>query len=151
MVRIQGSTLIARRPDEVFAFVADERNEPAYNPRMTRVELLTPGALGVGTRWRATVESGGRPMDMTMAVTEFAPPRRLASRTTMPGADVRGAITFDPDPVGTRLAWSWELRPRGVLRLAAPLIGVIGRRQEAAMWTRLKQLLESRPSDGSTA
>ena len=116
---------------------------------MKRVELLTPGAVGVGTRWRTTVESVGRPVAMTMAVTEFSPPRRLGSRTKMPGADVQGGLTFDPDPVGTRLTWSWELRPHGVLRLAAPLIGVIGRRQEAATWNRLKQLLESRPSDGS--
>jgi hypothetical protein len=90
-------------------------------------------------------------MDMTMAVTEFSPPQRLASRTTMPGADVRGALTFDPDPTGTRLAWSWEVRPHGVLRLAGPLISVIGRRQEAATWTRLKQLLESNHPDGSAA
>jgi hypothetical protein len=38
MVRIQGTTVVARPVEDVFDFVADERNEPKYNPRMTRAE-----------------------------------------------------------------------------------------------------------------
>jgi len=30
-----------RPADEVFDFVADERNEPRYNPRMARTELTS--------------------------------------------------------------------------------------------------------------
>jgi hypothetical protein len=33
----------------VFDFVAAERNEPLYNPRLERVELLTAGPIGAGT------------------------------------------------------------------------------------------------------
>ena len=33
--------MIARPVEEVFDFVADERNEPRYNPRMLRAEKLT--------------------------------------------------------------------------------------------------------------
>jgi hypothetical protein len=43
-----------------FDLVADERNEPRYNPRMWRAEKITEGPIGVGTaterRLRAWVE-----------------------------------------------------------------------------------------------
>ena len=35
MVRIQGAVAINRPIEEVFDSVADERNEPRYNPRAT--------------------------------------------------------------------------------------------------------------------
>ncbi len=38
MLRIAGEIVIDRPVDEVFDFVADERNEPDDNPRMLRAE-----------------------------------------------------------------------------------------------------------------
>ena len=60
MVKIDGSTVIARPVENIFDFVADERNEPKYNPRMVRAEKVTPGPIAKGTRWLATIESRGR-------------------------------------------------------------------------------------------
>lgn len=145
MARIRGTTLIARPVEEVFDAVADERNEPTYNPRMTSVDKLTPGPIGVGTRWRTTLLAGGRPVVATLSVTEYEPPRRLGCTTTMDRADISGGLTLEPHPAGTRLSWSWEVRPRGLMRLASPLVAVVGRRREAAIWATLKHQLESGP------
>ena len=83
MVKIQGSTVIARPVEDVFDFVADERNEPKYNPRMVRAEKTTPGPVAKGTRWSATIESRGRPLDMTMEVTDYARPDRLDRKSVV--------------------------------------------------------------------
>ena len=40
------------------------------------------------------------------------------------------------------MRWSWTLKPRGLLRLMRPIVGRIGRRQEQAIWTGLKRVLE---------
>ena len=144
MVKIQGSTVIARPVEDVFDFVADERNEPKYNPRMVRAEKVTPGPVAKGTRWSATVESRGRrPVDMEMVVTDYTRPTRLGSTTRMSTAEIRGAVTFEPDPAGTRMRWSWQLQPKGTLKLLGPLIARLGRRQEAQIWTGLKRYMES--------
>lgn len=142
MVRIEGSTVIARPAEDVFDFVADERNEPTYNPRMVRVEKLTPGPIGEGTRWSATVGSGRRATDVTITVTDFHRPARLGSTSSMSTAEISGALTFEPDPAGTRMRWAWEFRPKGALKLLGPVIGRIGRRQEARIWAGLKRSLE---------
>ena len=38
--------------------------------------------------------------------------------------------------------WSWDVRPRGLLRLMSPLVSRVGRRQEREIWGNLKRLLE---------
>lgn len=150
MVRIEGETVIACPVEDVFDFVADERNEPKYNSHMSRVEKRTSGPIGKGTRWVATTESRGRSLDMAMEVTEYQRPNRLGSTTSMATAEIRGAVTFAPDPAGTRMGWSWELHPKGALRFLTPVIGWLGRRQEKEIWAGLKRYMEDIPPTQST-
>ena len=142
MGRIEGATIVERSVEEVFDFVADELNEAKYNPLMVRAEKTTPGPIAVGTRWSATILARGRPLDMDIEVTQFERPRRLASTTTMSTADVEGVLTFEPDVAGTRMSWSWELRPKGVYKLMGPLFARTGRRQETEIWEGLRRYLE---------
>ena len=46
MARIKRELVINRPVPEVFDLVADERNEPRYNPRIRRAEKLSPGTIG---------------------------------------------------------------------------------------------------------
>ena len=145
MVKIQGSTVIARPVEEVFDFVADERNERKYNPNLVWVEKVTPGPISEGTRWAAMVESRGRQLDMDLEVTEYARPSRLGSTTSMPTAEISGAVTFLPDVDGTRLGWSWDLQPLGWARLMGPVLARVGGRHEQKLWADLKRYLEDVP------
>jgi hypothetical protein len=69
----------------------------------------------------------------------------------MSTAEIHGALTFEPDPGGTRMRWSWELRPKGVFRLMGPVIAHLGRKQEARIWAGLKRYLESAPPPATEA
>lgn len=90
----------------------------------------------------------GRPAEMTIEFTQFERPRRLASVTTMDSMDIEGALTFDPIPPGTRMRWSWELRPRGATRFLAPMIARAGKHQEQEIWSGLKRYVET-PATGT--
>jgi uncharacterized protein YndB with AHSA1/START domain len=149
MAHIDGEIVINRPVEEVFDFVADERNEPRYNPRMPRVEKLSPGPVGLGSRFRAEMRTRPRPMEMTTEFTGYERPRRLASTTRMSRMDIRGTLSFDPVPGGTRMRWSWELEPHGLLKLMTPLASPIGARGERAIWTSLKRLLEAQEASFS--
>ena len=149
MASIQGDIVIGRPVSEVFDFVADERNEPKYNPRMLHVEKVTDGAIGTGTQFRATMKSSGRPLSMLLHTTEYERPTRLANKTSMSSAEIRGVLTFEPVVCrSTRLRWSWDIQPRGALKFLSPVIGLMGKRQEAANWASLKRYLESTPETG---
>lgn len=100
MAKIEGEILIGRPVAEVFDFVADQRNEPRYNPRMVRAEKVTHDPVNRGTVFRSAVRSMGRTVGMRIELTGYDRPSRLASRTTMRQGDMDGILAFEPVPAG---------------------------------------------------
>jgi len=49
MVRIEGDSGTGRPVEMVFDFVADQQNEPAYDPRMQHTSKIIDGPTGKGT------------------------------------------------------------------------------------------------------
>jgi hypothetical protein len=142
MAHIEGKIIVGRPVDAVFDFVADERNEPRFNPRLLRVEQISAGPIGVGTRFRAETGRMGRTAEMVIEWTAYERPRLLSSWTHMSAMDIRGTLTFEPAPEGTLMRWLWEVEPRGVFKLMGPLIARMGQRQEETIWASLKRYLE---------
>ena len=146
MARIHGDIVIDRPIDVVFDYVADQSNEPRYNPRMVRAEKITPGPVGKGTRFRSAVASMGRTAEMLIEITSYDRPHRFASATTMLQADISYTLTFEPAASGTRMRWSGQVRLKKAFKLLGPLIAWRGRHQEQRIWASLKQHLEAAPA-----
>src|SRR6266496_45388 len=153
--QVEGEIVIRRPVEEVFDYVADERHEPNFNTRMSRVELLTPEPIGVGSRFEVEMTMMRRVFDMTVEFTAFERPRLLGStsRSLPRGGRGRplvtaGSLSFDPVPEGTRMRWSWQVETPAAMKLLAPLVARMGRRQERRVWTSLKRLLEEQPPAG---
>ena len=143
MTRIAGQVLIRRPVGDVFDFVADERNEPTYNPTMLLAEKLTAAPIGVGSRFRAAIRSGRRQLEMQIEYTAFDRPNLIASTTRMAAADLCGTVTFSATPVGTLLRWSWKARLTGATRLLTPVFAPVGARRERRLWAGLRDHLEA--------
>ena len=136
--------MIRRRVEEVFDYVADERNEPNFNARIFRVQLLTPEPIGVGSRFGIELTMMRRVFDMTVEFTALERPRLLGStsRSLPRGGKGRplltaGSLTFDPVPEGTRMRWSWQVETPAAMKPLAPLVAWMGRRQERRVWGSL--------------
>lgn len=112
---------------------------------MVRAAKITDGPVGKGTVFRSATKSMGRTAEMRIELTGYDRPGRLASHTIMRQAGMDGTLTFEPAPSGTRMRmrWSWLVRPKGAVRLLAPLITWMGRRQEQTIWTSMKRYLEN--------
>ncbi|WP_020657474.1 SRPBCC family protein [Amycolatopsis benzoatilytica] len=149
MARFKGEITIGRPVDVVFDYVADQTNEPRYNPAMVRAEKATAGPIGKGTRFRSAVRSAGRTADLLIEYQDYDRPKTLASSTTMKQAEIDYTLTFEPAGTGTRMRWSGQVRPKGVIRLAGPLITWLGVRQERRTWASLKKHLEGTPVGGA--
>jgi hypothetical protein len=143
MAKIKGEIIIDRPVDVVFDYVADQSNEPQYNPQMVRAEKITPGPVRKGTQFRSAVASRGHTAEMLIECTGYDRPRLFASSTTMQQADISYTLTFEPATRGTRMLWSGQVRPKGAFRLLGPMITWMGVRQEQRIWASLKRHLEA--------
>ncbi len=146
MVRVEGEILIQRPLEEVFDFVANESNEPKYNPRMTRADKITTGPIGIGTQFNSVMTGVGPAAAMTIEFTEFARPQRIVEKVHLSHMDIEGTLLFEQVAGGTRMNWLWDLEPHGIMRFFGPLVRLLGNRQERQVWTGLKRFLEVTPS-----
>ena len=143
MVSITDSVTIRRPVTTVFDFVADQRNEPVYNPDMVRCVKTTPGPVGAGSRFESVLGSGRRQTTMRSEVLTYDRPHAVTTRTSWAGAQVTGTLRFEPvSETVTRMTWDWELTPQRWMRALGPLLGPVSRRFERRIWSGLRSHLE---------
>lgn len=146
MARIEGEIHIDAPVQRVFDVVADERNEPRYNPRIVRAEKVSDGPVGAGARYLAYPAGAGRRGAMTVETVACERPSRLVTRVRASYLEVDGAMTFAAEDGGTRMRWSWDTRLRGAARALTPVLVAVGPRWERRNWVGLKRFLETAPA-----
>jgi uncharacterized protein YndB with AHSA1/START domain len=144
MTHIVGEITIKAPINEVFDMVADERNEPRYNPRIVRAEKLDDGPVGAGSRFVAEPKGMGSKGEMALTILEYERPHRLHNVVRSSYMDVDGTVTFAEATGGTRLTWDWTITMVGPFRLLSPVLAVIGPSWERRNWVGLKEHMESR-------
>ena len=143
MAHITGEVTIAAPVNEVFDMVADERNEPRYNPRIVRAEKVTEGPVGRGARFVAEPKGMGARGEMTLEVLEYERPHRLHNVVRSSYMRVDGTLTFQEVDGGTRLRWDWNMGLVGPMRVLSPVLAAIGTSWERRNWVGLKAYMES--------
>jgi Polyketide cyclase / dehydrase and lipid transport len=143
MSRVAGEITIDASVNDVFDVVADERNEPKYNPRIVRAELVSEGPVGSGARFVAEPRGLGAKGEMTLTIVEYDRPHRLHNLVRSSYLQVDGTLTFEEVEGGTRLRWDWEMSLVGPMRLLSPVLALIGPAWERRNWVGLKKYLES--------
>lgn len=116
-------TLEVDRPlEEVFAFVGDFANTQEWDPGVASAQNVTVGPVGVGTKYDLQVVFGKRTLPMTYEVTEWDPPNRVVLRGEGSAVTAIDDIRFEPAGKGTRILYTADLRLKGLLRFAEPLL-----------------------------
>jgi carbon monoxide dehydrogenase subunit G len=121
--RFEGSTVIERPIDEVFAFLAEGTNDPKFSPRVQEIAKVTDGPPAVGTRFASTVKDAGMTTKREFELTEFEPPTRIrwAERSKNVVTAPEGGYDLAPEGTGTRLRVYNVLEGHGLGKLIAPL------------------------------
>jgi uncharacterized protein YndB with AHSA1/START domain len=143
MGRISGGVTIDAPVEDVFDMVADERNEPRYNPRIVRAEKVSEGSVAAGARFVVQPKSIGTRGKMTLEIQDYDRPHRLHNIVRSSYMKVDGTVTFQEVQGGTRLTWDWDTALVGPMRVLSPLLSVVGPSWERRNWLGLKQYMES--------
>ena len=143
MAHMTGEVTIDAPVAEVFDMVADERNEPRYNPRIIRAEKVSEGPVGRGARFVAEPKGMGAKGEMTLEVLGYDRPHRLHTVVRSSYMQVEGTLTFEGVDGGTRLRWDWDMGLVGAMRALSPVLALIAPRWERRNWVGLKEYMES--------
>ena len=100
--KFEGTAVVDRPIEEVFAFLADGENDPKFSPRVLEIRKTTDGPPGVGTRYASTVKDAGMKTKREFELTEFVAPTKIrwAERSKNLVSAPEGGYDLEPAGVG---------------------------------------------------
>jgi carbon monoxide dehydrogenase subunit G len=144
MINLDLSTLIDRPVKDVFAFVTNPNNMAKWNSAVVSMQQITPGAVGMGTKFKSVGEMMGRRIEGEMQVVAFEPDAKYGFQMNAGPVQMNVTLTFKTVGTGTKLSLNAQGNPGGLFKLAE---GVMTGRIKSMMeenLARLKSVLEKR-------
>lgn len=143
MPPITYSVEIARRPEDVFAYLSDVSRFAEWQENVTSADV-EGGAMKQGARLTMTRKSGGRRRTFVNELTDYSPPRSQAFRGISGPIRPSGKLTVDPLDGGerSRVTFELEFEGRGLGKLLVPLIRRQAAHEVPTAHEKLKERLE---------
>src|SRR5689334_19351046 len=117
-MRVRTTTRIDASPERVFDILADLRNDPEWNSRITSAELRSSEPVGPGSQF--AIVNGGSPYEVTVA-THDRPSRLLLEAHGKP--DLTIAYTLTSADGGTDLHSDFAFHTTGFQTLVFAIAG----------------------------
>src|SRR5258708_22963943 len=125
MALITHSQIINAPVGEVFDAIADGGIFASWNPAIRASRRLDSGEVGNGTRFEWDLRGSGK---VIQELQEFSRPERVRIVPRIKRIEGGHRFLLTPQADITRVDHELEMRPKGIFRPFAPLIGIIGRK-----------------------
>jgi len=110
-------------PETVFDIATDLEHVAEHVRGIERIELLTPGPVDIGTKWRETRKMMGREATEVLEVKVFDSPRKYVVGCESCGCYFESTFTFVPSGSGTDVTLDVHTK---ALTLMAKIMSPIG-------------------------
>jgi carbon monoxide dehydrogenase subunit G len=137
MINLDLGALVDRPIQDVFAFLADPNNMSKWNSAVVSLQQITPGAVGVGTKFKSVGEMMGRRIEGEMQITAYEPETKCGFQVNAGPMQVNITITLKTVGTGTKVGLNAQGNPAGLFKLAE---GVLAGRVKAMMEENLARL-----------
>jgi uncharacterized protein YndB with AHSA1/START domain len=144
MIKVDHSLIIACPIAAVFAFVADQTNDPRWQSGVLDVRRTTAAPPGIGTKHRCVRKFMGRRWEANTEYVEYEPNQRVSRKSTSGFMAFAAGYVTEAAEGGTQLTAWIELQPQDVAGLSEPFIAESLSRDVEASLIELKELLERR-------
>jgi carbon monoxide dehydrogenase subunit G len=145
LVRAELTIEIARPPEEVFAYLTDVGNLPAWQSGVSRAQMEDGGGPRAGARIRESRTIFGRELDNTLEIEAYEPPRLFVLRALHSPVPFSVRHELEAGGEGTLLTVVGEGDTGYLPGFATGLMARRAEKQFRKDFERLKRLLESAP------
>lgn len=143
MAQVKLTPIVINRPiEEVFALLSNYENNSKWASGSMEHKKLSPGPIGVGTKWQGSGKFLGQRMETVSEVTEYEPNRKYSQKTISGSFPFEVRMIFERVERGTRVNVTVEGEPGGFFKLAEPLVVTMTKRQFDTDFAHLKDLME---------
>lgn len=112
--------------ERVFELASDFANAPQRVSGINRVEMLTSGPVGVGTKFKETRIMMKKEATETMEVLAFDRPRSYTLGAFSCGTQYESSFQFDRDGSGTNMTMTFKYTPKSFFaKMFSPLTGLM--------------------------
>ncbi|WP_327682431.1 SRPBCC family protein [Kitasatospora sp. NBC_00458] len=138
------SVEVDRPVEQVFAYLADGRNDPDFSPRVQSIEKTPDGPTTVGTVFRSTVKDAGMKTSREFRITALDAPRTIRwSEQSKNLITAEGGYDLEPLPGGgTRVRIFNVLEGHGIGKLLVSPALRAARKDAPAFGSRIKAAVE---------
>lgn len=148
MARYVAEVTTTRSQDEVFAFMSDFRNAPAWDPGTKAARLLNSSAgnqtdVMVGSRFALDVAFGPRTLQAIYEITELHPPNLVVLRADEPWFLSLDRISVRTEGSMTVLTYDAEMIMKKYSAVMSPLMDVMFPRICRRAERRLREVFPS--------
>jgi len=143
MINLDFSTLIDRPVKDVFTFVSDPNNMSKWNSAVVSIQQITPGAVGVGTKFKTVGEVMGRRLEGELQVQTYEPESKCGFQLNAGPMQMNMTLSLKTVGTGTKINLSVQGNPAGVFKLAEGVMTGQVKNLMEGNFARLKSVLES--------
>jgi carbon monoxide dehydrogenase subunit G len=137
--RVERSAVVPARPDEVFAFIADLENLPAWQTGIVSARRTSEGPMGEGAAAIVVRELMGQRIEAPLTVTAYEPPRRLTVESSVSGVRATATLDVQAGAQHAEVTFAMELRGSGFTALMEPVIARTAAGELEASLERLRE------------
>ncbi len=144
MMQLSATQVVTRPAEDVFAFLADARNNPRWQRGMRSCEWTSAAPITVGSTYRQEAAFLGRQIVTEFEVVDHRPGRSITIQSTSGPFPIRVRRSVTPiDASTSRVDATISGDPGRFFRIAGPLVRRLAQRSVTADYRRLKALLEA--------
>lgn len=141
MPRVECSIVINQPIDKVFSYTTNPANFINWQPWI--LDSQSDHRIGIGSQIEVLSRFMGQRLDMTTQVTEYVPNKRLMAQGAKKSFFQKMVYTFERDNGSTKVNYTVDIQPRGLLGLLGPMVVNRFRNAVEDSFLRLKGILEA--------
>ncbi len=128
MARYTGTILTSKPAAEVYDYMADFRSVERWDETVTEAKLIGNQQPGKGARFSVTFKLAGRENTFEYETLAAERPSRILLRAESGTVISLDEVTIREVAEGTELTYDAKLEPKGLAKVADPVLGLLFRR-----------------------